>query len=108
MRVRPPFFFFSTGLSMLSRTILTKSDLSEADKQSEHYRKGVSCHQCIDEFSDEKRARFAERQRQVELAVKRGREHIAQDIATARAEAEARAEEARAQSLGVADTRKET
>lgn len=82
--------------------------LSEADKQSEHYRKGVSCHQCIDEFSDEKRARFAERQRQVELAVKRGREHIAQDIATARAEADARAEEARARSLGVADTSKET
>ncbi len=50
--------------------------ISEADKASEHYVPGVSCGYCIDEYDDEQRARFAERQKQIELARQRGEQHI--------------------------------
>ena len=50
--------------------------VSQADKLHPAYRLGVSCPRCIDEFTDEDRARFAERQRQVELAQKRGDKHM--------------------------------
>ena len=46
--------------------------LTAADRASPHYRQGVSCAHCIDERSDEDRARYAERHRQVELAASRG------------------------------------
>jgi UPF0176 protein len=46
------------------------------DKASAHYIKGVSCPACYHERSAEDRARFAERQKQIELAKKRGEEHI--------------------------------
>ncbi len=42
--------------------------VGEADVQHEHYAKGVSCPTCFDEYTDEQRARFAERQKQMELA----------------------------------------
>lgn len=42
------------------------------DTSHQHYVKGVSCPQCIDEYTDEQRAGFAERQRQLELAKARG------------------------------------
>jgi len=41
--------------------------LSEADTQSEHYVRGVSCHRCVDETTPEQKAGFAERQRQMDL-----------------------------------------
>lgn len=50
--------------------------LSEADQRSEHTVVGVSCPHCIDEKSDEERASYAERQRQMELAQARGEQHI--------------------------------
>ncbi|MEM6901917.1 MAG: rhodanese-related sulfurtransferase [Pseudomonadota bacterium] len=50
--------------------------VSPADKLHPAYRLGVSCPRCINIFSDEDRARFAERQRQVELAEKRGNKHL--------------------------------
>jgi len=40
------------------------------------YREGVSCHQCLDRFSEADRARFAERQRQYELGRIRGDEPL--------------------------------
>ena len=40
--------------------------LSEEDKKKLHYIEGVQCHLCIDKFSDADRARFAERQKQIE------------------------------------------
>ena len=46
------------------------------DKLSPAYVEGVSCPYCIDKRSDEDRARFAERQRQIELAEQRGEKHI--------------------------------
>ena len=40
------------------------------------YEPGVSCPDCIGEFSDADRSRFRERQRQIELARSRGTQHI--------------------------------
>ncbi|MCK4862093.1 MAG: rhodanese-related sulfurtransferase [Rhodobacteraceae bacterium] len=50
--------------------------ISDADMKRDEFEKGVSCHQCIDEHSDERRERFRERQKQVMLAEKRGGQHI--------------------------------
>lgn len=50
--------------------------LSAEELRSPDYVKGVSCSHCIGRHSDESRERFAERQRQVELARQRGETHI--------------------------------
>ena len=50
--------------------------LSPADRDHPAYREGVSCPHCIARFSDADRARFAERQRQLQLAQGRGKAHI--------------------------------
>ena len=52
----------------------------EVDKARPEYRAGVSCHQCIDEYSDADRARFIERERQVALAKSRGEAHIGDEL----------------------------
>lgn len=53
--------------------------ISQEEKKSEKYVQGVSCHRCHDAMSDEKRARFEQRQKQVTLAKERGTGHIAVD-----------------------------
>jgi len=50
--------------------------LSVSDMASEQYVKGLSCPHCYETTSDEQKAAFAERQRQVELAKQRGEKHI--------------------------------
>lgn len=50
--------------------------LSDGDKTRPEYEPGVSCHRCKGEFTDADRARFRERQRQIELARARGEEHL--------------------------------
>lgn len=50
--------------------------LAPADRDHPAYREGVSCPHCMDRFSDADRARFAERQRQMELAHGRGQAHV--------------------------------
>ncbi len=50
--------------------------LGPEDKTSPHYVKGVSCPHCFDQRSDDEKARLAERQRQVELALARGEQHV--------------------------------
>ena len=40
--------------------------LSVEDKKKLHFIEGVQCHLCLDKFSDADRARFAERQKQIE------------------------------------------
>lgn len=50
--------------------------ISQEDKASEHFIEGVSCPACFEERTDDDRARFAERQRQIALARKRGKQHI--------------------------------
>jgi len=53
--------------------------ITEQDKLSEHYVQGVSCPRCVDKMSDEQKARFAEREKQVQLAKQRGETHIGSD-----------------------------
>ena len=50
--------------------------LNASDKQSELFKIGVSCPRCHDHTSDEQKARYAERQKQVELARARGERHV--------------------------------
>ena len=50
--------------------------VSETDRQSPAYVVGVSCPRCIDEKASGDRARFAERARQVALAMERGAAHL--------------------------------
>lgn len=54
--------------------------ITEEEKQSEHYVKGVSCPRCIDKYTDAQRAGFRERERQVNLAKARGESHIGGDV----------------------------
>jgi len=49
--------------------------VSPVDMTSIHYVEGVSCPHCYSTQTDEKRTRFAERQKQAVLAMKRGRIH---------------------------------
>jgi len=50
--------------------------ISQADKASVHFVEGVSCPACYGERTDDDRARFTERQKQIALAKKRGKQHI--------------------------------
>ena len=50
--------------------------LSAEELASELYVKGLSCPHCYDKTTEEQKASFAERQRQVELAKQRGEKHI--------------------------------
>lgn len=50
--------------------------LAPAQRSHPAYREGVSCPHCIHRFSEADRARFAERQQQMELARQRGTDHI--------------------------------
>lgn len=54
--------------------------ISDADKQRAEYEQGVSCHQCVDEYTDKQRHRFRERERQIQLAKQRGEVHIGDDL----------------------------
>ncbi|SDI98560.1 rhodanese-related sulfurtransferase [Lutimaribacter saemankumensis] len=46
------------------------------DRNRPEYEHGVSCHLCVDETTAEDKARFRERQHQIELARKRGEKHL--------------------------------
>ncbi len=50
--------------------------LLEAEMQSNSYQAGISCPHCITKTTREQRNRFAERQKQIELALKRGQKHL--------------------------------
>ena len=50
--------------------------ITEKDKQSPHYQKGVSCHHCYDQHDEQRRSAFAEREKQMALAEARGDQHI--------------------------------
>jgi UPF0176 protein len=50
--------------------------ITEADKLSEHYMAGVSCPRCHESLSDDQRARFSERQKQIQLAKVRNEIHL--------------------------------
>jgi UPF0176 protein len=50
--------------------------LTPDEVNSEHYKKGVSCRFCYKESSDSDKERFAQRQKQIELAEQRGHKHM--------------------------------
>ncbi|MEP5766624.1 MAG: rhodanese-related sulfurtransferase [Halieaceae bacterium] len=50
--------------------------ITEADKQSPQYQKGVCCPGCYDKLTAEQKGRFAERQKQIELAAARQQQHL--------------------------------
>ena len=50
------------------------------DKKRPEYEHGVSCHLCIEETSDEDKARFRERQKQIRLSEARGERHLHADV----------------------------
>ena len=54
--------------------------ITEEDKQSEHYQQGVSCPHCYDKHDPKQVKRYAERERQMELARQRGESHIGQSM----------------------------
>ena len=56
--------------------------ITEDDKHSPLFMPGVSCPKCHDKMSDQQRHRFAERQKQIQLAKQRGQSHIAADQAS--------------------------
>jgi UPF0176 protein len=50
--------------------------ITDEDKNSDKYMQGVSCPSCYDKKSEKQRQRFAERERQVQLAKSRGEQHL--------------------------------
>jgi len=50
--------------------------ITEEDKQSEQYQKGVCCPRCFDTLTSDQVASFRERQKQIELAQSRGEVHV--------------------------------
>ena len=53
--------------------------ITEEEKNHPLYVKGVSCPRCHNRMSEDQRARFAERQKQIELAKRRGEVHIGRE-----------------------------
>ncbi|WP_444899068.1 rhodanese-related sulfurtransferase [Microbulbifer sp. VAAC004] len=53
--------------------------ITKEDQQSEQFEQGVSCPHCYDKVSDADRHRFREREKQIQLAKKRGEKHMGQD-----------------------------
>ena len=53
--------------------------ITEQQKQTAQYIPGVSCPRCYDQLSEQQKARFAEREKQVQLAKARGEAHIGAD-----------------------------
>jgi UPF0176 protein len=47
-----------------------------AERLSPHYAEGICCPHCHDQLTPEQRARFAERQKQIELARQRNEAHM--------------------------------
>jgi len=50
--------------------------ISKQEKLSDKYLEGVSCPKCYEQLSEDQKARFAERQKQIKLARQRGEEHL--------------------------------
>jgi len=50
--------------------------ISDKDKASDLYQPGVQCPHCVDEYTEADRGRFRQRQKQIELAKKRGEVHL--------------------------------
>lgn len=80
--------------------------ITEDDMQSEKYVHGVSCPHCFDKTTEAQKARFREREKQMQLAIARGEAHIGADtaetIAARKAAKEKLREQQRMQSIAQA------
>ena len=54
--------------------------ITKEDQESAAYVQGESCPHCIDKATDEQKARFREREHQMQLARKRGEAHIGSEV----------------------------
>ena len=50
--------------------------ITEKDKESNKYIRGVACSKCFDETTDEQKSRYMSRQKQIDLAKERNQKHI--------------------------------
>lgn len=50
--------------------------ITEADKYEPTYQQGISCPRCFSNLTEDQKSRFAERQKQIELARARGEQHV--------------------------------
>lgn len=57
-----------------------RKPITEEEKSLSQYEKGVSCHHCYGTLSNSQRSGFAERQKQIALAKKRGEKHIGRTV----------------------------
>ena len=57
-----------------------RSPISEEDRDSPYFSKGISCHRCYKNLTNKRRQRLEEREKQVKLAKKRGETHIGSDV----------------------------
>jgi len=78
----------SYGQCFACRMPLTKEEMASPD-----YAAGVSCPHCIHERDDAQRARYAERQKQQQLAKERGEDHVGHSPDEIAAKAQEKAEE---------------
>ncbi|MFK8066687.1 MAG: rhodanese-related sulfurtransferase [Gammaproteobacteria bacterium] len=67
---------------MYEQCFACRRPLSDQDRQSDKYQEGISCPFCFDNMSDERRERFAERQRQIEFAKERNEKHLGVKLET--------------------------
>lgn len=72
----------SHGLALGTHTLCRacRHPMSPEHLRSPLYKEGVSCQHCHDSLSQEDRARFAERQHQIELAKERGERHVGRNL----------------------------
>ena len=53
--------------------------ITQEDKKSDKYSKGISCPYCFDRITEDQKQRFREREKQICLAKQRGQSHIGND-----------------------------
>ena len=63
-------------ISSLETCFGCRHPITKEDKMSEHFEEGVSCIHCTHKLTEEQRAAFRQRQKQIHLAKARGQQHI--------------------------------
>ncbi|GAA0377112.1 rhodanese-related sulfurtransferase [Brevundimonas terrae] len=98
------------GLKLGEHTLCRacRMPVSAEGMKSARFVEGVSCDRCWDERGEERRAAYAERQRQIELAKERGIAHIGTDAKIAAEQARIRAAEEREHARAAAAAKQET
>ena len=61
-----------------------KDPLSEADRNEPGFEEGVSCHRCINTYSEDQKEKFRQRQRQIGIAAARGEAHLGQETTSSK------------------------